>query len=183
MDLELANARVLVTNASEGFEALTARQFSLEGALVVISGDSLPDLQEIASSIVDETTNPVFTLAANVSDKSGAERVVRNAAEMLNGLDVLIASTAAVDLIRAALPYLRQSRRAAVFAVVSDAIEQSLALELEAANVRINSAPPTEAFATIHAAKTAVFLCSPAAQLINGMTFSVDGSIATVQEM
>jgi 3-oxoacyl-[acyl-carrier protein] reductase len=187
MDLGLTNARVLVTAASQGLGAATARRFSLEGARVIINSRNLSALQDTASSIVEESGNPVFTLAADVSDEAAAARLVRNAAEMFGGLDVLVTNAggppggsfddfdlqawraavnltllSTVNLIRAALPYLRQSRRAAILAVVSIAAKQpisnltlsnsirpavvglmkTLSLELGADGIRVNSILP-----------------------------------------
>lgn len=144
MDLNLRGAKVLVTAASQGLGRATARQFSLEGAQVVISSRSLDKLQTAASEINSESGNPVFTIAADVSDANAATKLVNNAAEMLGGLDILITNAggppggrfvdfeldawrsaidlillSAVNLIKAALPHLRQSSRAAVLAVVS----------------------------------------------------------------
>jgi NAD(P)-dependent dehydrogenase (short-subunit alcohol dehydrogenase family) len=47
MDLGLQGAKVLVTAASEGLGAATARRFSLEGAQVVISSRSLPNFKKL----------------------------------------------------------------------------------------------------------------------------------------
>ncbi len=152
MDLGLQNAKVLVTAASQGLGAATARRFSLEGARVVINSRSLEALQETASSINAESGNPVFTLAGDVSDPTQAEKVAANAAEMLGGLDVVVTNAggppggtfeefdiaawekatqltllSAVGLIRAALPYLKQSDRAAILAIVSTSVKQPVA--------------------------------------------------------
>ena len=149
MDLELRGARVLVTAASQGLGAATARRFSLEGALVVINSRSLGELQETAAQINAESGNPVYTLAGDISDEAAATRLVRNAADMLNGLDILVTNAggppggsftdfdmeawekatrltllSAVGLVRAALPFLRQSQRAAILAVVSASAKQ-----------------------------------------------------------
>ncbi|MFN8563350.1 MAG: SDR family oxidoreductase [Anaerolineae bacterium] len=149
MDLGLRSAKVLVTAASQGLGAATARQFSLEGALVVINSRSLSELQETAARINQESGNPVYTLAGDVSDPAAVERLVRNAAEMLGGLDILVTNAggppggtftdfdsvdwhqatqltlmSAVNLVRAALPHLRESRRAAILAIVSASAKQ-----------------------------------------------------------
>lgn len=149
MDLGLRGAKVLVTAASQGLGAATARQFSLEGALVVINSRTLSALQETAAGINQVSGNPVYTLAGDVSDPAAVERLVRNAADMLGGLDILITNAggppggtfddfgaedweratqvtlmSAVNLVRAALPYLRQSRRAAILAIVSASAKQ-----------------------------------------------------------
>lgn len=152
MDLQLRGARVLVTAASQGLGAATAAQFSRENAAVVISSRTLADLQATASAINSETGNAVFTLPADVSDPVSAEKLVRNTAEMLGGLDILVINAggppggsfddfdlvawqkavdltlmSAVTLTRAALPYLKKSKRAAVLAIVSIAGKQPVA--------------------------------------------------------
>lgn len=149
MDLDLRSAKVLVTAASQGLGAATARQFSLEGALVVINSRNLGELQETAARINQESGNPVYTLAGDVSDPAAVERLVRNAVDMLDGLDILVTNAggppsgtfedfdldgwntatqvtlmSAVNLVRAALPYLRQSQRAAILAIVSASAKQ-----------------------------------------------------------
>lgn len=149
MDLGLRGAKVLVTAASQGLGAATARRFSLEGALVVINSRNLSALQETASQINAESSNPVYTFAADLAVEGGAQRLVTNAAEMLGGLDILVTNAggtppgaiedfeigaweqatrltllSAVSLVQAALPYLRQSKRAAILAVVSASAKQ-----------------------------------------------------------
>src|SRR5215467_13954608 len=79
MDLGLRNAKVLVTAASQGLGAATARQFSLEGALVVINSRNLNELQETAAKINQESGNAVYTIASDVSDIQAAEKLVKNA--------------------------------------------------------------------------------------------------------
>lgn len=149
MDLGLRGAKVLVTAASQGLGAATARQFSLEGAIVVINSRNLSELQETAASINAESGNPVYTFAADLSDEKAITRLVNNAADMMNGIDILVTNAggppggtfedfdlaaweaatrltllSAVTLTRAALPHLRQSRRAAVLAIVSASAKQ-----------------------------------------------------------
>ena len=149
MDLGLQGARVLVTAASAGLGAATARRFSLEGAQVVINSRSLDKLQKTAAAINEESGNPVYTHAGDVSQTGEAEKLVENAVSMLGGLDILITNAggppagtfesfdytawrnavdltllSAVNLIHAALPHLKQSNRAAVLAVVSIAAKE-----------------------------------------------------------
>lgn len=151
MDLGLRGAKVLVTAASGGLGAATARQFSLEGALVVINSRGLDKLQDTAAKINQASGNPVFTMAADVSDPEAALRMVNNAAETLGGLDILVTNAGgpppgnfdkftlddwrkAIDLnlvstialIQAALPHLRQSSRAAILTVTSTSARQPI---------------------------------------------------------
>lgn len=151
MDLKLAGAKVLVTAASQGLGAGTARQFSREGARVVISSRSLEHLQATAASIVEETDNAVFTFAADVSDPASVARLIRNAVDTLGGLDILVINAggppagtfetldlaawqsavqltllSAVTLVQAALPHLKQSAMPAVLAIQSTSVKQPL---------------------------------------------------------
>ncbi|MBZ0293768.1 MAG: SDR family oxidoreductase [Anaerolineae bacterium] len=151
MDLGLRGAKVLVTAASQGLGAATARRFSLEGAQVVISSRNLEKLQETAAAINQESGNPVFTLAADVTDEKAVERLVRNSAEMMNGLDILVTNAggppagtfddfdletwrsaielnlvSTINLIKTALPHLRQSKRAAILTITSISAKQPI---------------------------------------------------------
>ena len=187
MDLGLRGARVLVIAASRGLGAATARQFSREGAVVVISSRNLESLQETASQIVEETGNAVFTQACDVTDNIQIEKLVKNAASMMGGLDILVTNAggppagnfeafdmdmwqqatqltllSVVGLIKAALPHLKQSSRAAILTITSTSAKQpfenlilsstirpavvgltkSLSLELGENGIRVNSILP-----------------------------------------
>lgn len=187
MDLGLAGAKVLVTAASEGLGAATARRFSLEGATVVINSRSLEKLQSTASAINSESGGVVYTVAGDVSDAGRAQAIVEQAASFMNGIEVLVTNAggppggsfddftpedwrkateltfySTVDLIYAALPYLRQSERAAILTVTSISVKQpianltlsnavrpavigltkSLSMELGPENIRVNSILP-----------------------------------------
>ncbi|PJF29297.1 MAG: 3-oxoacyl-ACP reductase [Phototrophicales bacterium] len=256
MDLGLQGARVLVTGASAGLGRATARQFSREGAIVVINSRNLTALQTTATEINTETGNLVYTIAGDVSVTSEAEKVVRSASEMMGGLDVIVTNAGGppagtfdnfsvddwrsatdltfithVALIKAALPYLRQSSRPAILTITSSAVKQpvdnltlsnairpavigltkTLSLELGAEGIRVNSILPgmtdtdrvdflmksraeknnttpdeerQKAAQSIplkrigtpqEFANAAVFLCSPAAGFITGVSLPVDG--------
>lgn len=256
MDLGLQGARVLVTGASAGLGRATAHQFSREGAIVVINSRNLTALQTTATKINTETGNLVYTIAGDVSVTSEAEKVVRSASEMMGGLDVIVTNAGGppagtfdnfsvddwrsatdltfithVALIKAALPYLRQSSRPAILTITSSAVKQpvdnltlsnairpavigltkTLSLELGAEGIRVNSILPgmtdtdrvdflmksraeknnttpdeerQKAAQSIplkrigtpqEFANAAVFLCSPAAGFITGVSLPVDG--------
>jgi 3-oxoacyl-[acyl-carrier protein] reductase len=256
MDLGLQGARVLVTGASAGLGRATAHQFSREGAIVVINSRNLNALQTTATEINAETGNLVYTIAGDVSVISEAEKVVRTASEMMGGLDVIVTNAGGppagtfdnfsvddwrsatdltfithVALIKAALPYLRQSSRPAILTITSSAVKQpvdnltlsnairpavigltkTLSLELGAEGIRVNSILPgmtdtdrvdflmksraeknnttpdeerQKAAQSIplkrigtpqEFANAAVFLCSPAAGFITGVSLPVDG--------
>lgn len=187
MDLGLQGAKVLVTAASRGLGAATALRFSKEGAFVALNSRRLTELQETAAQINAQTNNAVFTHAADVTDPAAVERMVRNAAESLGGLDILVTNAggppagtfedfdaaawqkavdltflSAVNLVRAALPYLRQSTRAAILTITSTSVKQpvnnlilsnsvrpavigltkSLSQEFASLGIRVNSIMP-----------------------------------------
>ena len=151
MDLGLKHARVLVTAASQGLGAATAKCFSLEGAAVVINSRDLGRLQTTAKAINEQSGNPIFTQAADVTDPAAVQRLVKNSAEMLGGLDILVTNAggpptgtfedfdlaqwqqaidlnlmSTINLIQNALPFLRQSRRAAVLTITSISAKQPI---------------------------------------------------------
>jgi 3-oxoacyl-[acyl-carrier protein] reductase len=187
MDLGLRGAKVLVTAASSGLGAATARRFSLEGAQVVINSRSLDKLQATARAINEESGNMLFTHAGDVSKPEEVEKLLKNAVSMLGGLDILICNAggppagtfenfdyddwrkatdltllSTVNLIRHALPHLKESKRASVLAIVSLAAKQpvenltlsntirpavvgltkTLSLELGSQGIRFNSILP-----------------------------------------
>ncbi len=187
MDLQLRDKIALVTGASRGLGAATARQLAREGARVVLAARNLERLEATAASIRQETGAQVAVVAGDVGVAADIERMVAETVRQFGGLDVLITNAGgppaarfdelddaawekavtamlmgAVRLIRVALPYLRQSRAAAVLTMTSWTVKQpmpnlvlsnsvrmavigltkSLALELGPAGIRFNSILP-----------------------------------------
>ncbi|MCB9451946.1 MAG: SDR family oxidoreductase [Anaerolineaceae bacterium] len=152
MDLGLRDAHVLVTAASSGLGAATARRFSLEGARVVINSRDESRLQATAKAIEAASGNPVMTYAADVTDPEAVQRLIAYTVDTLGGLDVLVTNAggppsgvfddftpgdweaaarltlvSTVSLIQAALPHLRQSKQAAILTINSIAARQPVA--------------------------------------------------------
>lgn len=187
MDMGLKGTRVLVTAASKGLGAATARQFSREGAQVAINSRSQDALQGTAESIRSETGGKVYAIPGDVSQPDAARTIVESAAAQLGGLDVIVTNAggppggrfddfepsdwrqatdltfqSAVELIYAALPYLRQSERPAILAITSVSVKQpvdgltlsnairpavvgltkTLSLELGPEGIRVNTILP-----------------------------------------
>lgn len=187
MDLGLTDARVFVAASSSGLGAATARRFSLEGARVAVNARDAVRLQATAAAIRSETGRDVLELPGDMTDSSDIQDLVDQAAETFGGLDILVANAggppqgtfettpaaawnhafdltvmSAVHLVRAALPYLRQSPRAAILTITSVSVKEpidnlilsnslrmsvigltkSLARELGPLGIRVNSILP-----------------------------------------
>ncbi|MDC3393350.1 SDR family oxidoreductase, partial [Luminiphilus sp.] len=85
MNFELAGKRVLVTGASRGIGFGIAEAFHLEGCTVVSNGRSAANL---ASSIAKR--KGWFGVVGDVTDPLKANDVVRQAVDLLGGIDVLV---------------------------------------------------------------------------------------------
>jgi len=187
MDLGLQGARVLVAASSRGLGGAAARRFSLEGAHVAINGRDAAWLSQAAEALQRDTGHPVIAVQGDVTDAGQAADIVARAANQLGGLDVLVTNAggppsgtfdstpldaweqgfkltvmSAVRMIHAALPFLRESDRAAILTITSVSVKQpieslllsnslrmsvigltkSLAMELGPEGIRVNSILP-----------------------------------------
>lgn len=149
MDLGLKGARVLVTAASQGLGAATARCFSLEGADVAINSRDPKKIQETADTVSGETGNHVIAVAGDVTNPEDVRHIVQFSADALGGLDILVTNAggppggvfedfdldvwhqstnltflSAVNLIHEALPFLKTSQCATVLAITSLSVKQ-----------------------------------------------------------
>lgn len=127
----LAGKRILLTGASSGVGLSAVRLFADEGArLVLVSRRDDALRASVRSQGIDAEV-----ISADLADREQAQAAVARAVEVLGGLDVVVSNagvavfghtlevhpddfdrtvavtfTAAVDVIRAALPHLRESR-------------------------------------------------------------------------
>jgi NAD(P)-dependent dehydrogenase (short-subunit alcohol dehydrogenase family) len=130
-DARLAGRRILITGASSGVGLAAATAFAREGAeLVLVSRRADVAVETLAGRGVD-----AVPVCADLADRDATERAVREAVEALGGLDIVVSNAAAavfghllevepddfdrtvdvtfkgaVNVIRAALPHLRESR-------------------------------------------------------------------------
>jgi 3-oxoacyl-[acyl-carrier protein] reductase len=187
MDLQLSGKRALVAGASRGLGYAIAQGLAREGASVAINGRSAEKLTAAAESLPLQPGAKSAGLKADVTDPEAALYLVSQTVEILGGLDLLVTNSGGpppgrfeifddatwqraielslmshVRLIRAALPFLRQSAAASVLTITSYSVKQpipnlvlsnsvraatvgltkSLALELGAEGIRFNSILP-----------------------------------------
>jgi len=145
MDLGLSGLRALVGGASSGLGAAIAAELALEGARVALVARPSERLDERAAAIGG------LAVEADLSRPDGPADAVSAAVETLGGLDLLVVNsggppggsfddldestwTAAIDgvllaairLIRAGLPHLRASDRAAILIVLSSSVREPI---------------------------------------------------------
>jgi|SRR5579859_1371689 len=133
MDLGLRGARALVTGGSRGIGFAVADALAAEGAAVGIVARDAGDLATAAGRLAGHGV-PAVTVAADVTDRAALAAAVREIAGQLGGLDHLVANVGgtvggnladsapgdfaatfslnaghAAELLRAGLPYLRDS--------------------------------------------------------------------------
>ena len=88
MDLGLSGRRALVTGASSGLGLSSAAALAAEGARVVMVARDAERLARAAASVHGD----VHVLPGDVSDIDGVDELVGTAAQMLGGLDILVAN-------------------------------------------------------------------------------------------
>lgn len=187
MNLQLEGKRALVTGASRGLGYATARGLALEGAVLAINSRSQEKITAAALALSAEASTSVTPLAGDVADPQVPAQLIDQAVSALGGLDILVTNAGGppagkfetfadpvwqqaielslmshVRLIRAGLPYLRQSAHPVVLTITSLSVKQpianlvlsnsiraatvgltkSLALELGAEGIRFNSILP-----------------------------------------
>ena len=187
MDLQLKGKRALVTGSSRGLGYATALALAKEGCSLAVNSRDEARASTAAAKISAETGSKVIGLEGDVINLHVPKQMVNKAARLLGGLDILVTNAGgppagtfesfdeatwqkAVDLsfmshvrlIKAALPYLRQSKAASVLTITSYSVKQpiqnlvlsnsirlatigltkSLALELGREGIRFNSILP-----------------------------------------
>jgi 3-oxoacyl-[acyl-carrier protein] reductase len=151
MDLNLKGKRALVTGASRGLGYAVARGLSLEGAQVAINSRNAEKINNSAKTLSEESGVEVFAFAGDVTDMKVIQTLVKEAANTMGGLDLLVTNSGGppagsfesfdeatweksinlsflshVRLIREALPHLKASDAASVLTITSYSVKQPI---------------------------------------------------------
>jgi 3-oxoacyl-[acyl-carrier protein] reductase len=149
MDLGLKGMKALVTGSTRGLGFATAHQLAREGCQIAINGRSQQNLAAAEQKISNDTDAKIIAITGDITQPENAEKIVNQASDQLNGLDILITNSGgppagkfesiedqtwqiAVELnflshmrlIRSALPYLTSSNAASVLTVTSMSVKQ-----------------------------------------------------------
>ena len=152
MDLKLKDKIALITGASRGLGFATAKLLASEGARIAINSRSRGNLQKAATEIKasQQDAEPLL-LAGDITQPSTPEEIIQQTVAHWGGLDILIANAGGqpsgkfenftdedwkaafelsflsqVRLIRAAIPFLKQSSCASVLTVTSFSVKQPI---------------------------------------------------------
>ncbi|MBI2178274.1 MAG: SDR family oxidoreductase [Candidatus Tectomicrobia bacterium] len=98
MDLSLKGKRALVTGSSEGIGRAIAQGLAAEGAEVAICARRPGPLRQAAERIQAETGAKVHSFGADLSRTEDCDRVVRQAAEAMGGLEILVNNVGQIKL-------------------------------------------------------------------------------------
>ncbi|MEW5987724.1 MAG: SDR family NAD(P)-dependent oxidoreductase, partial [Chloroflexota bacterium] len=189
MDLGLKDKVALVAASSQGLGYAAARQLALEEAKVMICGRHPDGVAEATRQIAAESGYPnhISGLVADVTQPTECQQLVQETVRAFGRLDILITNAggppagnfdgldeaawekavnltllSAVNLIRAALPHLRQSQAASILTITSVSakvpltnlllsnvlrpavvgLTKTLSQELGPAEIRVNSILP-----------------------------------------
>lgn len=152
MDLQLKDKRALVTGASRGLGFATARGLASEGCRVAINSRNEANLSASARQLAEQCRTELIALPGDITEAPMADTLIQQVTEAFGGLDILITNAGGpppgpfdslddrtwqagielslmshVRLIRAALPWLRQSPAASVLAITSYSVKQPIA--------------------------------------------------------
>jgi len=161
MDLKLKDKRALVTGSSRGLGHATALALAKEGCKVAVNGRDEAKIKSVAEKMGKDTGAQVIGLPGDVSLVDMPGKLVKQTADALGGLDILITNAGGpppgsidsldeaawekgidlclmlhVRLIKAALPYLRGSDSASVLTVTSISVKQPISNLLLSNSIR-----------------------------------------------
>jgi NAD(P)-dependent dehydrogenase (short-subunit alcohol dehydrogenase family) len=96
VDLQLQGKKAIVTGGSRGIGKAIARQLAREGCDVALGARTEGPLKETAKELSNETGRKVVPIVANTSDLQSIKGFVKQAADALGGIDIVINGAARV---------------------------------------------------------------------------------------
>ncbi|MFC1997067.1 SDR family oxidoreductase [Chloroflexota bacterium] len=172
MDMQLKGKKALVTGASQGLGYATARGLALEGCAVAINSRNPTKLNTAVRNLESDTKGKVVGITGDITGPPFAKELIQKTVEALSGLDLLVTNAGGppagkfeefgddvwiqavelsflshVRLIRAALPYLRQSTAPSVLTVTSITVKEPLPNLILSNSVRMATAGLTKSLA------------------------------------
>jgi len=90
---DFTNKTVVITGASRGIGAATARHFATLGANVVLAARSTDDIKAIAAEIGSQA----IAVSCDVSDQSQVQSLMNKAVETFDSIDILINNAGVID--------------------------------------------------------------------------------------
>jgi 3-oxoacyl-[acyl-carrier protein] reductase len=232
MDLHLKNTKALITGASKGLGLAIALGLAQEGTRVCINSRGKENLSLAAHKVAEATGQQPVSIAGDITIPDFPARLVEQAAAELGGLDLLVTNAGGppagsfesfddaawqlaldtcflshVRLIKAALPFLKQSKCASVVTITSLSVKQpipylvlsnsarsatigltkTLALELGGQGIRFNSILPswvtTERMEKLMSARAEAAHSSMEAELKKQAAESALGRLSTPEEV
>ena len=97
MNAHLNNTTAIVTGASRGIGAATARFFAENGANVALIARSVDDINEIAAEINEKQPNKAIALNCDVTDFQAMENVVKETIKVFGKIDCLVNNAGVID--------------------------------------------------------------------------------------
>ena len=96
MDLELKGKTAIITGGSRGIGKAVGREFGLAGMSVALVARGQEALEETARELSEETGANFITIVADTGDPESVKAMVKEAAERLGRIDILVNSAARV---------------------------------------------------------------------------------------
>ena len=96
MDLELKGKTAIITGGSRGIGKAVGREFGLEGMKVALVARGQEALEECARELAEETGGDFITIVADTGNPESVQAMVKEAAERLGRIDILVNSAARV---------------------------------------------------------------------------------------